>query len=449
MILKQPLSFYTDDKSLRFYILDVGEGLMNLIIFPNNTVMLFDCNVTNENEDDILMFLDNCIPEEYNLENKKFEKPIHIFVNSHRDEDHYRGLKKINSKFPIKSIWDSGQTGATTNSDDYNYYMYLRRELKNINSNNLLVPTPTNIKLKSFGDAEIYCLAAEEDFVENYENFRLFEASAKIQHTNSMVLLIKYKGIKILLTGDSDWKSWKEKIVPNFKSNKFLRSNILVASHHGSRSFFTEESINEDIDMEKNPETTYIESIELICPNITLISCGNYDTAHHPNQGALELYEKNTSEEQVYTTHKKGHFCGFIDSTGYFTVIPSRFANSSNTLSTIGFRIKCKKNINGIETELLNNSTVSTGCQLKFSIDSFGGLIEPFDKVTVVWEVSNGGRFSDCTHQEIYHKGKNESGGNILFSRDLSFKGTHLLRCRIVNKQKKFDVTQIFVVKGI
>lgn len=35
MALKQPLSFYTDDKSLRFYLLDVGEGLMNLIVFPN------------------------------------------------------------------------------------------------------------------------------------------------------------------------------------------------------------------------------------------------------------------------------------------------------------------------------------------------------------------------------------------------------------------------------
>lgn len=411
--------------------------------------MLFDCNVTNENEDDILAFLDDCIPEEYNAEKKKYEKPIHIFVNSHRDEDHYRGLKKINSKFPIKSIWDSGQTGATTNSDDHNYYMYLRRELRNKNPNNLLVPTPSNIKLKSFGGAEIYCLAAEEDFVENYVNCRLFEASTKIQHTNSMVLLIDYKGIKMLLTGDSDWKSWKEKIVPNFKANQFLKCNILVASHHGSRSFFTDESINDDIDMEKNPETTYVESIELISPNITLISCGNYDSAHHPNKDALKLYENHTSEEQVYTTHEKGHFCGFIDSTGYFTVVPSRFINSSNTLSNIGFRIKCKKSINGIETEVFNNSTVITGCHLKFSIDSFGGLIEPFDKISVVWEVSNGGKYSDYTHQEIYYKGKNESGGILSFSRDLVFKGTHLLRCRIRNKQKKYDVTQIFVVKGI
>lgn len=120
---------------------------------------------------------------------------------------------------------------------------------------------------------------------------------AKIQHTNSMVLLIVYAGRKILLTGDSDWKSWKEKIVPNFSkySINYENTDILVASHHGSRSFFTDEA-NE--------------------------------------------------------------------------------------------------------------------------------------------------------HQEIYYKSDDEKTERILFSRDLAYGGTHLLRCRIKNTKKNFDETKIFVVKG-
>lgn len=443
----QPLSFYTDEEALRFFLLDVGEGLMNLIIFPDNTVMLFDCNVTNENEDEVLSFLDNYIPENFNIETNLIEKPIHIFVNSHRDEDHYRGLKKVNSKFPIKSIWDSGQSGATTGSDDYKYYMYLRRELRKKNSNNLLVPTPSDVEIINFLDAKVYCLAAESDFVQGYDNFALIEMAAKIQHTNSMVLLIEYKDIKMLLTGDSDWKSWKEKIVPNFKGNNFLKSNILIASHHGSRSFFTDENLNDDIDIEKNPDTTYIESIEIISPDIVLISCGNYESARHPNKDAMKLYKNNTSEEQVYTTNDKGHLCGFIDRTGYFTVVPSRF-KSSQTFN-VGFTIKCIKNVNGIETTLDSGAATLKGALLKFTIDSYGGLIEPINKVSIWWEVSNGGRYSDYMHQEIYHKGKNESDGKLSFSRELSFSGIHLLRCRIINSHKNVDITKIFVVNSL
>ena len=118
---------------------------MILIVFPDDTVMLFDCNVTEEKEEELIKFLDKCIPKRYDSSKNEFVKEIDIFVNSHRDIDHLRGLKKVNEKFKIKSIWDSGQTGDSTDNPDYNYYMYLRRELRKENENNLFVPTPSNI----------------------------------------------------------------------------------------------------------------------------------------------------------------------------------------------------------------------------------------------------------------------------------------------------------------
>lgn len=450
MLIEQPLIWYTDEDQLRFYLLSVGEGLMTLIIFPNKEVMLFDCNVTNENEDVILNFLEEVIPKKYNDTKEKYEKAIDIFVNSHRDEDHYRGLKKVNLRFPIKSIWDSGQSGATTSSSDYKYYMYLRRELKSKNPDNLLVPTPSNIPVGIKGGVEIFCLAAEEDFTYNYLNKFALESYTRIQHTNSMVLMLEYGGRKLLLTGDSDWKSWKEKIIPNFKENNFLESNILIASHHGSRSFFTDES-NDNIDIKKNPDTTYIESIEYIKPDITLISCGKYESASHPNKEALKIYKKYTSESQVYTTYNKGHLSGFIDNKGNFTVVPSRFKNLSNIPLRINFEIKCLKiNTNEkTEKEIMNNTNVSVGCKLKFTIQSQGGLIEPFNKVKVFWEVSNGGKGISSFHQEIYLKDKTEPDDKLSFSRDLTYIGTHLLRCRVINEKKGYDLTRIFIINGI
>ena len=120
----EPVKFYESEKDLKFYLIDCDSGLMHLIIFPDDTVMLFDCNVTEDNGDKILLFLSKVIPE------KDEKQEIDIFVNSHRDQDHLRGLKEINATYKIKSIWDSGQSGANIDNSDYKYYMYLKRKLK-------------------------------------------------------------------------------------------------------------------------------------------------------------------------------------------------------------------------------------------------------------------------------------------------------------------------------
>ena len=446
--MQQPLSFYKENQYMQFYLIDCQSGLMNLLIFEDNTVMLFDCNVTDANEQEILSFLKYKKKKKFKAETNEYEKEIDVFVNSHRDLDHLRGLKKINEKFKIRSIWDSGQSGENTDNADYNYYMYLRRKLKEENPSNLFVPVPSNIKIKSIGNADIYCLAAEEDFRENYVNE--LRAQAKVQHTNSMVLLINYAGRKILLTGDSDWKSWKEKIVPNFKDKliNYENTDILVASHHGSRSFFTDEA-NEHIDEDANPETTYLESIQLINPVVTLISCGNYEEYHHPNKEAMKLYKKWTSNEQVYTTKKLGTICAIINSSGKFTVVPNRFYTNDNKRNHQGFEIRGGKLEDGELKTINSGDEINVKCSLKFSIYSWGDILNNSDNIFIYWEVSNGGILKDFEHQEIYYKSENEKIEKYKFERELSYVGTHLLRCRIVNSNKKFDETKIFVVKGI
>lgn len=444
MSYMQPLHFYTtpSNNPLRFYILEVGEGLMILLIFPDNSVMLYDCNVRNDDEELILNFLSNNIPLRYNNETDTEEKWIDIYVNSHRDLDHYRGLYKVNNQFSIKSIWDSGQTGATTQDDDYKYYMGLRRRLVDkYGDKALFVPTPTSTPIRVFGDAKVYCLSSSKDYIEESAQFKV-----KIQHTNSIVLSIEYSGRRLLLTSDSDWNAWRDKIVPNFNKLGILKSDILIASHHGSRSFFTDE-VNENIDPDANPDSTYIDSIYCINPSITLISCGKYDEQHHPNKEALEIYKTNTAFEQVYTTYEKGTFCGFIDKYGNWTVVPSRF--KERNMGAIGFNISCNAVVNGSEKNIPSNHNLPVGASVIFTIDSYGGLIEPSNMIDIWWEVSNGGINHDNQHQEIYKKGENEKGTIFTFSREITYVGRHLLRCRIRNRKKGVDVTRIFVVNGV
>ena len=292
----EPIRFYGNEEGFKFFLVNCGSGLTHLIIFPDNTVMLYDCNLVDDSEKtargkkEILALFSKVIPYKYDTDFNKVQL-IDIFVNSHRDTDHLRGLREVNKSFPIQSIWDSGQTGENTDNPEYQYYMRLRRKLIAKNSANVLVPVPSKAVFKEYGDASVYVLSDAKDFVNTTETF-MMEGADKIQHTNCMVLLLKYAGRKVLLTGDSDWKVWKENIVPNFRNAvvSFKNTDILIASHHGSKSFFTCE---EEIDEIKHPQTTYIDAIRLIKPKITLISCAEYEYKdyHLPNTEAMELYK--------------------------------------------------------------------------------------------------------------------------------------------------------------
>jgi len=454
-----PLAYYTDDEqeNLLFHLLDVGEGLMCLVIFPDDTTILFDCNVTGDNEDNVLKYLERQIPFRWDEEAKTLVQWIDVFVNSHRDDDHYRGLSKVHTKFPIKSIWDSGQTGATTQSDQYQYYMRLRRSLREkYGENAVIVPKPSQYPLTTLGDAYVYCLNSSIDYSDqiHYLTFARFLElvkkniikEGKIQHTNSIVLSINYKGRVLMLPGDSDYLAWRDKIMPSFKGTGLLKTNILVASHHGSRSFFTDETQNDTIDIEENSDTTYIEHIYEIAPSIILIPCGEYDSAHHPNEDALRIYKKNTTNEQVYATNIRWTLAGFIDKNGTWAVAPSRFFRKTNIRRN--FKIKCICRHNGNQYEGKSGEVFLIGSLLNFSVQSNFGILDPIDKVSITWEVSNGGISSDHEHQEIYYKSKSEGTPKKNFDREVSYHGTHLLRCYINNKKKKIRATQVFVVQG-
>ena len=448
MTNKNVFSYYNTNDGLNFYLVNCGSGLTFLIVFQNKTVMLFDCNLVNNddntrNMDYILDLFKSIIPRKRN-ENGEIYQPIDIFVNSHRDTDHLKGLKELNEKYPILSIWDSGQTGANPGNKDYEYYMSLRRNLRNKDNNNLFVPCPQNSPLYTIGDADVYCLSSSQEYI-NTNEASLFEHADKIQHTNCIVLMICYKGRKILLTGDSDWKAWKDDIVPNFRDNNvsFCNTDILLASHHGSRSFFTSE---EEIDEDKFPDTTYTESIKLINPIITLISCAGYDYKNYrlPNKQAMNLYNSYTDNKQVFATNDYGTLFGRIDSKGNFSVTPERFCESNYAYNKLD--LICTNYAN---TRIENGTKQPVNQKLYFKLIDKGRILLEADNPRVIWEVCNAGEENDDKHHEIYFKRKDENDGKYRFSRDLSFKGTHLLRCRVTNRKKKYAQTIIFVVHGV
>ena len=263
------------------HFIDVGQGNMTLLQLADGTIMLYDCNVTGENESRVLKYLSGVFPQ------RTVQTPrcIDIFVNSHRDADHMRGVKRIHGVFPIKKIWDSGVTGGNPDTSEYREYMKLRREVSTV--------TVEARKRWDFGQTRIRIMNSKNDGLPDDPNAQSIVMKVEHRHSTTGAVLGS-----VMLTGDSDALAWKRSIVTFYGES--LRSSILLASHHGSTTFF------DDPADERN---YYVEHIRKIAPEMAIISVGP-NTHGHPDSKAIEFYERYTSGSnkgnKVFRTDEKG-----------------------------------------------------------------------------------------------------------------------------------------------
>lgn len=259
------------------HFIDVGAGNMVLIQTESGENLLYDCNLTDENADRVLSYLENQMGE---------EGKIDVFICSHRDADHIRGIELVRTDFDIDVVWDSGSSVGSPHSSEYKTYMKVRKEVG-------------FEKLRTgccfdFGKTKLDVLFAGDPNLPNDPN------------TQSIVLKITHKDSNkseigsVLLTGDTDYRTWKDCIMKKSKNRRIFRSDILLASHHGSYSFF---GTTED---ESHPYTKHLEAI---FPSVTVISTDG-ESHNHPNVTAESLYEEKSygaeSGEKVVRTGLNG-----------------------------------------------------------------------------------------------------------------------------------------------
>lgn len=257
------------------HFIDVGQGNMVFIKTADGRFYLCDCNVTNDNEDEVLDYLANVIG---------WGTSISAFICTHRDADHMRGVNKINQYFPIQSVWDSGYPGTTTNSPEYTNYMNLRRSVG--------AQVKKKFTRQDFGRTRFRYLSAMDDRLENNANAQ--GLVIKVEHWNSNNI-----GGSVLLTGDCDAETWRYGILKDY-SESDVKSSILMAGHHGSITFFDDPA---------DTKNYYTEHMSAIDPAMTIVSVGA--NAHgHPDKKAIELYKKysrgSDKGNKIYTTLEKG-----------------------------------------------------------------------------------------------------------------------------------------------
>lgn len=271
------------------HVLGVGCGSMALVINPDGSRFVIDCNITDENMTEILRYTKNVFGA---------GNIIDAFINTHRDADHMRGIANLHAQHPISEIWDTDVPGTTPDSPEYLAYMRIRRVVKCVTIKPLTLVDRGTAKYR-------YMNGKWDDYTDANEQ--------------SAVVKIEYKtpSCSVMFAADTNYRPWKEKILPYYKDER-LHAPLLIAAHHGSITFFDDPS---------DTEHYYETHIRMLRPDMTLISVG--PNAHGlPDAKAVELYKKHSKGSdkgtKVYTTEDKKNIKITLKDEGTWSLVANQ-----------------------------------------------------------------------------------------------------------------------------
>ena len=299
----------TTPNILRTVFLYTGQGDTTLLAIPESTTtasykfIMIDSDLDKEKDEVNLVEL---------LKDLLGNGELPIFINTHPHNDHIGGIKKIYDEVGIKEVWHSNHRPKGKHKEGFEELEYV---LKKIGKNNEFHLKGTNDKNKIrksdkdeteitkilglidyqvFSPAEYVCDDIAEESDDTHYN-RIHEHCAVMKFTHN--------GKSILFTGDADKKAWKEHITDYHGDN--LASNVMTASHHGSRTAFK---------TKEEDKESYKEHLEKINGTYLVISAPKQeDSPHgHPNDDALEIYKEFYEDENIYHLGEEP-YCVIVD----------------------------------------------------------------------------------------------------------------------------------------
>ncbi|HAY39955.1 MAG TPA: hypothetical protein DCY53_11880 [Desulfobacteraceae bacterium] len=239
----------------RVTMIDVGHGNASLLELPYGYNMLIDGGGFSDNR---VFDVGASIVAPF-LWQKKIRR-IDTLVLSHPNSDHLNGLIYIAENFHVKNVWTNHETANT-----YGYQMFM----ETIKKNNIQVPAYSKITgVHDIGGVHIDVLYPPVNFIEKKE----IETWRNVNN-NSLVLKISFGATSFLFPGDI--KAQAEYALVSKAGDK-LKSTILLAPHHGSKTSSTE------------------NFLEKVGPETVIISSGWKYKFGFPHLSVLKRYQKKS-----------------------------------------------------------------------------------------------------------------------------------------------------------
>ena len=256
------------DGELTIKMLNVGQGDAVLIQTKTQNILI-DTSDTDE-RDKLKAELDKA-------EVKKIDK----LILTHPHADHIGGAKLAIENYNVKEVYNEG-------SDRGKYNVY---------SGYINAAKKKNIPVKTLQAGDKLNFGGKVSFEVFYptEELRAKFEAAKDYNDTSIVGKLTYGDFSMLFTGDAEKLAENEILNTNYK--KKLKSTILKAPHHGSKT-----SAGADYMKLVSPECVVISAGDPSDPT------GSGNSYGHPHKQALNSYIKNggINKNNIFWTFENG-----------------------------------------------------------------------------------------------------------------------------------------------
>lgn len=230
------------DGLLKIYFLDIGQGDAIFIETPSGFQLLIDGGPGNK----VLSKLGEVMPF--------YDKNIDLVVMTHPDADHATGLLGVLERYYVENVVYSDIV------IDKALYNAWEEAVVKENSN---IIDPFAGKTIELGDG------ATLNFVYPLESIAGKTVKEGETNNGSAVVMLKYGGLEVLLTGDLETKGERALILQNID----IDADVLKVGHHGSKTSSSEAFLS------------------AVSPEVAVIQVGAKNRYGHPSPEVLERLE--------------------------------------------------------------------------------------------------------------------------------------------------------------
>ncbi len=241
-IIALPMISWKDDMAVTY--LDVGQGDA-AVIEASGKIIAIDTGRTGKELTSYLRYLG--------------KRSIDALVITHADTDHSGGTSHVSKRLRVKEIWDNGLLVYPDGPDGFK-----KTYIRHLERGDVLETEGLTITV-----------------LHPYKGFYTFsDSEAAAENNDSLVLKVRGKKSSFLFTADAaDEAEWDM-----VHLGRWLKSDVIKVSHHGSRTSTTEDFLG------------------AVSPDIGVISVGRYNTYGYPHRDALERLRG----VRIYRTDRDG-----------------------------------------------------------------------------------------------------------------------------------------------
>jgi len=287
-------------------ILNVGRGSCAVVESPSGRVSMIDINDGGELreaagmspaarflEGALISSLKRKLDDSIDFCKRNGISELWRFILSHPDADHMAGIRRILSgEMPAAVFWDIPHERVRRDRREFkNDSEYADWQLYQQLRDGTLPNAPKLLNLLR-GDVNHYWVDDDIEILSPTTSLVADCDKADVYNDASYVIRVRHGQSSVLLPGDVEAKGWNDMIDAGLD----LSADVLVASHHGRKSGYSE------------------EAMRAISPTVVIISTDKLDPAHD----AEDDYRKWTAE--VYSTRKDGTLWARMYDDGGFDI---------------------------------------------------------------------------------------------------------------------------------